>query len=132
LENRVPARLTPKEGRKFGLTVGGAFAVLAVISWWRGHHIPVYIFGGLAASLIVAALIIPGQLGPVNRAWMGLAEAISKVTTPIFMGIVYFVIITPVGLLMRLFGRNPISHRAINQSYWSDRSEARGGMTNQF
>ena len=132
MENRVPARLTPKEGRKFGLTVGGAFAVLAAISWWRGHRIPVEIFGGLATLLILAALVIPGQLGPVNRAWMGLAEAISKVTTPIFMGVVYFLIITPVGVLMRLFGRNPISHRAVNQSYWAERNEARGGMTNQF
>jgi len=80
----------------------------------------------------LAGLVIPGQLGPVNRAWMGLAEAISKVTTPIFMGVVYFLIITPVGVIMRLFGRNPISHRAVNQSYWAERTEARGGMTNQF
>ena len=133
MENRVPARLTPAEGRKFGLTVGVAFGVLALISWWRGHQIPVYIFGGLSVALIGAGLVIPGHLGPVNRAWMGLAEAISKVTTPIFMGIVFYIVIAPVGLLMRLFGRNPISHRAVNQSYWMSRSEGtRGNMTNQF
>jgi hypothetical protein len=113
--------------------VGVAFGVLALITWWRGHHIPIYIFGSLSAALILAALVIPGQLGPVNRAWMGLAEAISKVTTPIFMGIVFFIVIAPVGLLMRLFGRNPISHRAVNQSYWATRTEGtRGNMTNQF
>ena len=38
-QNRVPARLTPAEGRKFGLTVGAAFLVLAAIPWWRGHRI---------------------------------------------------------------------------------------------
>jgi len=132
LENRIPARLTPAEGRKFGLTVGIAFGVLAAISWWRGHHIPVYVLGALAATLILAGLVIPGQLGPVNRAWMGLAEAISKVTTPIFMGVVYFVVLLPVGILMRAFGRNPIKHHAVNESYWMGRNEARGGMTNQF
>jgi len=132
LENRIPTRLTPAEGRKFGLTVGIAFGVLGVISWWRGHHIPVYIFGALSAALILAALVIPGQLGPVNRAWMGLAEMISKVTTPIFMGVVFFVVLLPVGILMRLFGRNPIKHAAVNGSYWASRSEARGGLTNQF
>ena len=76
--------------------------------------------------------MIPGELGPVNRAWMGLAELISKVTTPIFMGVVYFVVLMPVGLLMRLFGRNPIKHTAVSGSYWASRTEARGGLTNQF
>ena len=48
------------------------------------------------------------------------------------MGIVYFLVLMPVGLLMRLFGRNPIRHRTMNDSYWFARSEARGDMTNQF
>jgi hypothetical protein len=91
-----------------------------------------YVFGGLATALLVAALIAPGQLDPVNRAWMGLAQAISKVTTPVFMGVVFFLVITPVGVLMRVFGHNAIRHRAVNQSYWMSRSEARGDMTHQF
>ena len=124
--------MTPAEGRKFGLTVGAAFGVLAAVSWWRGHQIPVYVFGGLAAALILGGLIVPGSMGPVNRAWMRFAEILSKVTTPIFMGIVFFLVITPVGLLMRLFGRNPMRHKAVDNSYWAPRSDARGGMTNQF
>lgn len=132
MAHRIPARLTPAEGRKFAFTVGIAFGVIAGLSYWRGHQTPPYIFGGLAAALILAGLVIPGHLGPVNRAWMGLAHAISKVTTPVFMGIVFFVVIAPVGLLMRLFGRNPIRHTAVDQSYWARRSEARGTLSNQF
>ena len=128
----IPARLTPAEGRKFGLTVGAAFAVLAALMWWREHQIPLYAFGALAIGLIAAGLLIPGHLGPVYRAWMGFALLISKVTTPVFMGIVYFVVITPVGVLMRLLGRNPIRHRAVEESYWAPRTEARGTMNNQF
>jgi hypothetical protein len=128
----IPARLTPAEGRKFGLTVGIAFGVLATISWWRGHEIPVYVFGGLSAALILAGLVIPGHLSGVNRAWMGFAEILSKFTTPIFMGIVFFLVILPVGLIMRVFGHNPMRHKAENRSYWAPRSEARGNMTNQF
>jgi hypothetical protein len=82
--------------------------------------------------LLAAGLLVPGQLGPVQRAWMGLAHAISKVTTPIFMGVVFFIVLTPVGLVMRLFGRNPIHHRAIDRSYWAGRTDTRGGMTHQF
>jgi hypothetical protein len=91
-----------------------------------------YLFGGLAAALLAAGVVIPGHLGPVFRAWMGLAHAISKVTTPIFMGIVFFVVIMPIGLVMRLLGRNPITHRPVKDSYWAARSDARGSLGNQF
>jgi hypothetical protein len=132
LEERIPARLSPKEGRKFGFTVGIAFLVLTAISWWRGHEIAPYVLGGTGAVLVLAGALVPGRLGPIQRGWMGLARAISRVTTPIFMAIVFFVIITPIGLLMRLSGRNPIRHKPSGGSYWALRGEVRGTMTNQF
>jgi hypothetical protein len=124
--------LTPAEGRKFAFTVGAAFLVLAAITWWRDHPLLLRIFGVLGVGLFALGAAVPGRLGPLYRAWMGLALAISKVTTPIFMGIVFFVVIAPVGLVMRLFGRNPIKHRPVDQSYWAPRDQPRGGMTNQF
>lgn len=132
LARGIPARLTSAEGRKFAFTVGAAFLVLAAITWWRDHPLLLRIFGALAGMLFVLGLVVPGRLGPILRAWMGLALVISKVTTPIFMGVVFYVVIAPVGLVMRLFGRNPIKHRPVNESYWAPRSDARGGMSNQF
>ena len=134
MENTNSARLTPAEGRKFGLTVGAAFLVLAGISYWRGHRIPVIVLGALGALLVLAGLLIPGQLGPVYRGWMGLAAAISKVTTPIFMAIVYFLVLTPAGLIMRLVGHRPLEHEAVNGSYWQRRPEGErvADMTRQF
>jgi hypothetical protein len=128
----IPGRLSSAEGRKFGVTVGAAFLVLAGITWWREHETLMYVFTGLGGALLVAGLVIPGQLGPVHRAWMGLAHALSKVTTPIFMGIVYFLVIMPSGLIMRALGRNPIRHQAVNGSFWAAHGEGRGSMTNQF
>ena len=128
----IPARLTPAEGRKFAFTVGAAFLVLAAVMVWRDHRILIYGFGGLGAGLFAAGALIPARLGPVQRGWMAFAHALSKVTTPVFMGVVFFIVIAPVGLLMRLFGRNPIRHRPVNQSYWAPRNEMRGGMNNQF
>jgi hypothetical protein len=77
---------------------------------------------------------LPAQLGPVHRAWMGLAHLLSRVTTPIFMSVVYFVVITPVGLLKRLFGRNPMKAALANGSYWVPREAdaMRGDMERQF
>ena len=129
----IPARLTPAEGRKFGYTVGAAFAVLAAITWWRGHELFMQIFGTLAAMLVLAGALIPGRLGPVFKAWMGFAHAISRVTTPIFLAIVFFLVIGPIGIVMRLIGRNPLRHgRGGAGSFWVTRSSNRGTMSNQF
>jgi hypothetical protein len=100
----VPARLTAAEGRKFGLTVGLAFLALGSIAYWRGKHRTSTVFLALGGLLVLAALVVPTALGPVERAWMALAHAISKVTTPIFMGVVFFVVMTPIGFIRRMFG----------------------------
>ena len=131
----IPARLTAAQGRKFGLTLGIAFLAIAAISRWRGHDIPPLVAAVLAVVLIVAGLIAPTRLGPVERAWMGFAHAISKVTTPIFMGIVYFGVVAPIGAVMRVLGRNPLRHAEVAGSFWVARSEdgeGRGGLERQF
>jgi len=114
----VSARLTAREGRKFALTVGIAFVVLGTISALRGHVWPPRVLWTLGGLFLVAGLAFPGQLSGVHRAWMGLASAISKVTAPIMVGAVYFLVLTPAGLLMRLAGRNPIKQREQNGGFW--------------
>lgn len=110
--------LTRAEGRKFGLTVGAAFVVLAAIGFWRDHVILPGVLAAVGLSLAAAGLAIPGHLGPVYRVWMRGAHAISKVTTPIFLSIMYLVVLTPAGLLMRGFGRNPLRHEETEGGYW--------------
>jgi hypothetical protein len=125
------------KGRKFAFTVATAFAVFALVSFWRGRELPPIILGSLSAALALAGVAIPSRMGPVESAWMKLAHAISRVTTPIFMGIVYFVVLTPIGLLRRTFGGNPLVHKAENESYWiaratSDDAKRRARMERQF
>jgi len=114
-------RLTPQEGRKFGLTVGAAFAVLAAIGFWRGHLIVPGALAMLGTLLALAGATIPGRLGPVYHTWMRGAHAISKVTTPLFLSIVYLVVLTPSGLIMRALGRQPLRHPESKTGYWIER-----------
>jgi hypothetical protein len=134
LETGVPARLTPAEGRKFGLLVGGAFLVLAVLLWRRTHETGATVAGVLGAALVLGGLVAPAQLGPVYRAWMALAKVISKVTTPIFMSVIFFLVLTPAGFLVRLFGHRPLTHPRGAGTYWHSRPEGerRGAMDHQF
>ncbi len=134
MAERVRAGLSPREGRRFGLTVGGAFWVIAAISLWRGHEIVPLVLGALGASLVLGGLLIPGHMGPVFDRWMAFAMAISKVTTPIFMGIVYYLVLTPTGLIMRLFGHRPLRAKSTDGGFWvkKDPEEARSNLTRQF
>jgi Saxitoxin biosynthesis operon protein SxtJ len=127
-----PARLTAPEGRKFAFTLAAAFGGLAALLLWRERRIVATAFAGVAVAFAVAGLLLPGRLGPVYRAWMGLAHAISKVTTPIFLGVVYFLVITPIGLVRRTVGGNPLREYQ-GPSGWVDRQGSpRSDLTRQF
>lgn len=132
LEREDTAGLTVAQGRKFGLTVGGAFLALSGILAWRGHATASVVTGSLGAVLAMAGLVVPRRLGPVERAWMGLAHAISKVTTPVLMTLIYYVVLTPAGWLVRAFGHRPLRREAEGGSYWVERDSPGGDLERQF
>jgi len=135
LERGVPTRLTPSEGRKFAFPVGGAFLALSGIVWWRGHVTMAAVLASVAGLLLLAGLLVPGLLGPVYRAWMGFALVLSKLTAPIVMGLVFFVVILPIGLVMRIFGRNPVVRKETDGTFWVSRPtgpDRHSDLTRQF
>jgi hypothetical protein len=140
MAKRIPARLTASHGRKFGLTVGGAFIVIALILYfWRGAVVVPRVFGVVGALFIAGGLIAPTHMGPVERGWMKLALLISRVTTPILMGVTYFLVLSPVGVVRRMLGKNalvrlPGGADLAPDSYWFIRrgTVTRSNLTRQF
>lgn len=124
--------MTAAQGRKFAFSVGAAFLVLGGVSWWRDAGIVVPAFLTIGSFLLLAGLVAPTRLGGLYRAWMSLALLISRVTTPIIMALLFFGVILPVGLVMRLLGRNPLRHEAPEGSFWKKDRGGRGTMANQF
>ncbi len=125
METGIPARLTPAEGRRFAFVVGAAFLVLGTVSRWRGHQVVPSVLWTVGGALVLSGVLIPGLLGPVYRGWMRFALALSRVTTPIFMGLIYFVLFTPVGVVRRLMGKNALV-RPKGDTFWVDRSPGQG------
>ena len=111
--------------REFGLIVGGVLLLLS--GWWvyRGKfptlsHVTLPV-GGV---LVLLGLVFPAALVWPNKAWMGLAEVLSFVTTRIILAFVFFGIVTPIGLIKRSFGWDPLNRRAASSdSYWTPYSE---------
>lgn len=120
-ERAGSARYTAAQGRRFALTLAVAFGAIAAITIWRERETIGLVAGSLALTLLIAGLAIPSRLSPLERAWMSLAHTISRITTPIFMGVVYFVVLTPAGMIRRTFGQNPLTHSGETGSYWAPR-----------
>lgn len=124
---------TRRDGRQFGLTLAMAFLVLTGLMAWRRHEIAAYGAAALCVLLLASAVALPGHLGPIHRAWMAFAEALSKVTTPIFMSALYWLIFTPVGFVRRRAGRNPLERQKNQDSYWVSRgAPRRSDLRRQF
>lgn len=113
--------------RDFGLLVGGVF--LALGGWWsyRGRYSSLsVVLLGLGAVLVLSGALYPRSLVVPNRLWMGMAEAMGFVTTRLILGVVFFLFMTPIGLVRRLFGGDPLSRRAHRaESYWKPYTERR-------
>ena len=110
--------------RSFGLTTGAIFAGLfgLLFPWVFDRNLPLWPWI-LFAVLALWALIAPSTLRVVYRGWMRLGLLISRVTTPLVLGIVFYLLIAPVGLVRRLFGRDPMA-RAFDPDASSYRVES--------
>jgi hypothetical protein len=121
--------------RQFGLVMAGFFAVLSALAAWRGGWSWTVGWLAVAAVFLLVALLRPTLLGVLNRLWFRFGLLLHKVMTPLIMALMFFVVLTPTALLMRLFGQRPIA-RGFDRSaasYWIDRGEARpGAMSKQY
>ena len=125
---------TTRELRSFALTVGAAFAGLALLLAWRGRTIAAIACGALSAALVIAGFAVPARLGATYAAWMRLAELMSRVTTPVFMAVVYFVVLTPLGLVRRVVARHTLGVPRSAATGWVRRAPGatRSDLTRQF
>lgn len=106
--------------QEFGLIVGGVFCLLS--GWWlyRGKFSTIApILLSIGILLVILGLVFPRALVYPNKLWMLLASGLGFVSTRIILGIVFFLMVTPIGLAKRLFGWDPLSRRGESRaSYW--------------
>jgi len=110
--------------RKFGLTFAFIFLVLAIyIKAKYLGDIYLYLTIVTAVAFLALSFLIPTVLKPLNHAWYQLGILLGKVVSPIVMGIIFFLIITPVAVAARLFGRDELRlKKKDTESYWIERS----------
>lgn len=115
----------PVEGpsdRKFGYVLGSFFGLLGCVDLYlhraRG---PLWLL--VAALFILAAFLKPGFLAPLNRLWLKIGLVLYSVINPIVLALLFYLCITPIGLIMRLLGKDLLNLRRdpTVESYWIQR-----------
>lgn len=113
--------MTRKQGQRFAFTLGTAFLFFAGLESWRGRDTLGAALGLVGVTLFIAGAVAPTYLGPLERGWMRLAHAIGRVTNPIILAVIYLLVITPIGVVRRVVGGNPLSHQATANGFWKER-----------
>ncbi len=101
--------------RSFGVSVGGFLLIVAAVLWWRGRLTNAEIVGGIGAVLVVLGLIAPRLLKYPSAAWWKFAMVLGYVNARIILTIAFLVMLTPLSLIWRLIGRDPL---AIKRKHW--------------
>ena len=100
--------ISNKQLRSFGLTVGGVFAVIGFwpiifrnqeARWWAV---------GIAVCLLIPAVLFPKSLFWVHKGWMAIGQVLGWINTRIILGVVFYVIVTPIGIVRRWLGNDPM------------------------
>jgi hypothetical protein len=105
--------------RSFGFVMAGAFTVIAILLFWKQRAAAPWMAGG-AALFGGLGLLAPIILKPIYIVWMTFAHYLSFVMTYVILTLFYYIILTPVGLLMRLFGKDLLAKKfpGGKDSYW--------------
>ena len=119
--------------RSFGIVF---FFVFLIISLWPLiNENPLRVWSIFVAIIfLILGLMNSKLLTPLNILWFKFGKFLGSIVAPIIMGIVFFVVITPTGLIMKIIGKDLLNNKYNNKnkSYWINRDETKSTMKQQF
>jgi len=108
--------------RKFGLFFAGLFIAAFGFLLYKNVAFFAWFFAALSIVFTLIAMTKPNILLPLNKLWMRFGLLLGMIVSPIVLGMVFFLIFTPVGLVTRMFGRDELRLKPVNsESYWKQR-----------
>lgn len=127
-EHQSTHEIETSSDRSFGLTVGGILALIEAYRLWTSGVLDTFgiILLAIATPLLLFGVVYPKILAPLNKAWTKLGFLMFKIVNPIIMFLVYAITIVPIGLLMRLAGKDPMRLKLDKEAntYWIERDPA--------
>ncbi len=118
--------------RSFGILF---FVVLLIIGVWplKNGNNPYYVILIISFIFLILGLTNSKFLTPLNKTWVKFGELLGRIIAPLVMAVVYFIILTPISLLLRIFGKDLLNLKySKGNSYWIKRDKNIGTMDKQF
>ena len=125
-------KITLPSNKSFGLVFFIVFLIISLYPLINGQSIRLW---SLIISLIflVLGLLNSKFLAPLNKVWFKFGLILGKIISPIVMGIIFFLVVTPIGLIMRILGKDLLNLKYNkNKSYWIEKTGPKSKMNNQF
>ena len=130
--NEQTNNLKISSNRSFGIVFFIVFLLVALYPVIKSQEIRIW---SLIISIIFLALGLKNSrvLTPLNKLWFKFGIFLGKIVSPLVMGIIFFLVVTPIGLIMRLLGKDLLNLKYNNnKSYWVEKSGPKSKMKNQF
>ena len=116
----------PRQAKQSALMVGAVLLLIAAWNVWKDRPLVYEIAGGCGLLLILVGLLWPAAARIFHRGWMRFAGVLGYVNSRILLSLMFYLVFTPYGLVMRAFGRDTMNRRgAGKQSYWIRRAKTR-------
>jgi len=118
--------------KSFGIVFSVVFLLIAIYPLTNGEDIRIW-SGIISFIFLVLGLLNSRILTPLNRIWFKFGIYLGKIVSPLIMGIIFFFVVTPIGLIMRILGKDVLNLKYNkNQSYWIEKNGPKSKMKNQF
>jgi len=118
--------------RSFGIVFFVVFLIISLFPIIKGNDLRIWSLI-LSVIFLVLGLINSNILSPLNKLWFKFGLLLGNFISPIVMGFVFFLVVTPIGLFMRLIGKDLLNLNKKNvKSYWIDKTGPKSKMKNQF
>ncbi len=118
--------------RSFGIVFFIVFLLIALYPLSYSGEIRIW-SAIISLIFLVLGLLNSKILTPLNKLWFRFGIFLSKIISPLIMGIIFFLVVTPIGLIMRIFGKDVLNLKYNkNQSYWIEKNSQKSRMKNQF
>ena len=118
--------------RNFGVVFFIFFMIISLFPLFKDGNVRVWALV-VAIIFLILGLLNSSVLSPLNRIWFKFGILLGSFVSPIVMGIVFFAIVTPTSLIMKVLGKNLLNLKKDNKkTYWIERSEIKSKMKNQF
>ena len=118
--------------RSFGIVFFVVFLLIALYPLTYGGEIRIWSLI-ISTIFLILGLLNSEILTPLNKIWFKFGILLGKIVSPLIMGVIFFLVVTPIGLIMRLLGKDVLNLKYNkNKSYWIEKNGPKSKMKNQF